>query len=63
MNDPNVYQFAGIEGLIFRNGRDFLVRKKWRPGQIYIEIEQKRIGMNTLRKIARKTETENICPF
>ena len=61
--------FIGISNLYSdENGNFFYkekpIKKKWRVGQIYIECNKKRYGMNTLRKLAYKTTIkEEILPF
>lgn len=63
MNNINVlehgYRFKNIYGLhCDKNGNFFFrnkpIKKRWRKGQIYIEANKKRYGINTLRKLAYK---------
>lgn len=44
------------------NYKDTPIKKQWRPGQVFIKIDNKRIGTKSLRKQAYKAEIENI-PF
>lgn len=61
------YNFKGIEKLRCDTSGNFNynnmpVKKQWRPGQIFIKINNKRYGMKTLRKIAYRVKSENL-PF
>lgn len=63
MKYKNVFAFTGMPGLICEEDGSFyyqgkFLHKKYRPGQIYIQICKKRYGMRTLRKLAYKTKIE-----
>lgn len=69
MKKINGYSFKNYEGLFCDENGNFklhgkLLKKYWRVGQIYILINGKKVGMNTLRKQAEKTIiNEEIYPF
>ena len=61
------YQFKNIPNLRCDLSGNFFykdepIKKQWRPGQIFIKIENKRYGIKTLRKVAFKTIEDKI-PF
>jgi len=64
-----VFQFKGIENLYSDLKGNFyfeerLIRKYWRKGQVFIIVNKKQIGMNTLRKLAYETKINKIIlPF
>lgn len=54
------YEFDGIQNLYADNFGNFWyngerIEKHYRPYQVYLLINGKQIGINTLRKLARKT--------
>lgn len=65
----NGYTFRDYEGLFSDEKGNFslngrTLKKYWRIGQIYILINGKKVGMNTLRKQAVKGQIiEEECPF
>lgn len=69
INYKSVYLFKGIENLYSdENGSFFYnerpIKKKWRVGQVYVEVNKKRYGMNTLRNLAYKSIIkEETLPF
>ena len=61
------YFFTGIPNLRCDmdgnfNYKNTPIKKQWRPGQIFIKVESKRIGLIGLRKSAVKKEIEYL-PF
>lgn len=57
MNKINVFLFDGVDNLYADKDGNFfydgkLIKKRWRVGQIYIQVKERRYGMNTLRKLA-----------
>lgn len=59
MKYKNVYAFRGIKDLICEEDGSFyykekLIHKRYRVGQIYLQLDKKRYGINTLRKLAYK---------
>lgn len=63
MNKKSVYLFNGIADLYSDLSGNFFyknkpIKKHWRPGQIYLQIDKKKYGMNTLRKLAIISEIE-----
>lgn len=60
----SVYKFKNINNLYCDFKGNFFydekpIKKKWRIGQIYIDINKKRYGMNTLRKLTYKSTIIN----
>jgi uncharacterized protein with ACT and thioredoxin-like domain len=61
------YHFKNITGLVCDSSGNFSynntpIKKCWRPGQVFLNIKKKRIGIKKLRKLAFKTESIHV-PF
>lgn len=69
MKTINGYSFRDYKGLFSDENGNFKLngrglKKYWRVGQIYILIDGKKVGMNTLRKQATKIAIEEeVYPF
>lgn len=69
MNYKNVFKFKNIPDLYCEEDGSFyykekLIHKRYRVGQIYLQLDKKRFGIKTLRKIAYKAKIEiNDLPF